>query len=571
MQKIWKIKEPDPRLQQELSRSLSTSTALAQLLINRGARDVKQAREFLSCDLARLDNPFLLKGMEKAVRRIKKAIAGREKIMVWGDYDIDGITSTALMISELKKMRAYASHYIPNRLEEGYGLNKTGAELAKKRKVTLIITVDCGIAAFGPISYLKEMGIDVIVCDHHQPKKKSLPAALAIINPLQEGCPYPYKYLCGVGLAFKLASALNDNQRDVFNRYADLIALGTVGDLVPLTGENRILAKHGLAAFAQTERLGLKALLEVCGLADRQINGGHIGYILGPRINASGRLGSPEDSLSLLLADTQKQAQELAQGLNRGNRLRQKIESQTLQEAIAQVESQINFKEHDVIVLAAPHWHQGVVGIVASRLAERYFRPAIMLSLDDNFGRGSGRSIGNFHLLEAIDRCKDLLEEYGGHRRACGLRLKKERFDQFFQTINRVAKEMLIPEDLIPSLEIDVEVPLADLNDRLINDLSSLAPFGIGNPLALFCSDGLKVRGRTSLIAGNHLKFWVTDGRLTCEAIGYNKAGKLPMFKGGENISLVYSPSINNWQGNLSIQLKIEDLKISSDSQLISI
>ncbi len=562
MQKVWKIKEPNQKLQKELSRALDISEILARVLVNRGITSAEEAEDFLDPSLAKLHDCFLLKGMKKAVSRIKKAIAGLEKIMVWGDYDIDGITSAALLISALKEMGAAVCHYLPNRLEEGYGLNKKGAKEAKKKGVSLLITVDCGICAYEEINYLKKMGVDTVVCDHHQPKGDLLPEAVAIINPLQKGCRYPYKHLAGVGLAAKLACALMDNQKGVLDRYLDIVALGTVGDVAPLTGENRVLVKHGLAALRQTKRLGLVALMEVSGLANREINARHIGYILGPRINASGRLGNPEDSLRLLLSEAPEDAYSLAQKLNRGNRLRQKIESQTLREAIEQVESRINFKEHNIIVLGAPHWHQGVVGIVASRLVERYLRPAIIMSLEDSFWRGSGRSIGNFHLLEALTKCKDLLEEYGGHRRACGIKLKKDRFEEFFRTINRVTHRMLLPEDLIPTLEIDGEIPLSNLDEDLISHLEAFSPFGAENPQPTICSCGLKVRTKSSTVAGNHIKFWVTDGRFTCEVIGYNKAGVFPALSAGQTIDLAYSPSVNNWQGNFSIQLKLEDLKI---------
>ncbi|MBU4140498.1 MAG: single-stranded-DNA-specific exonuclease RecJ [Candidatus Omnitrophica bacterium] len=566
MAKIWKIKQSNERLQKEISRALDISRVCAQVLINRGVTSAEEARSFLDCDLANLHDPFLLRGMKKAVQRIKKAILEGKRIMVWGDYDIDGITSVALLTSVLKEMGADVCHYLPNRLEEGYGLNEKGAREAAKTGVGLLITVDCGISAHKQIDYLKKMGIDTIVCDHHQPKGDALPQrAWAIINPLQKGCPYPYKHLAGVGLAAKVACALTDNQKDILDKHLDIVALGTVGDVVPLTGENRILVKCGLASIRQTKKLGLLALMEASGLANREINARHIGYILGPRINASGRLGSPEDSLRLLLAETELEAQNLAKKLNQGNRLRQRIESRTLQEAVEQVESRINFKEHNIIVLGAPHWHRGVIGIVASRLVERYLRPTIMMTLEDDFGRGSGRSIGNFHLLEALKRCKDLLEEYGGHRRACGLKLKKARFAEFFQAINRVAKGMLLPEDLVPTLEIDVEMPLSNLDADLIDELEALSPFGADNPQPVICSSGLKVRTKTSIVAGNHIKFWVTDGRLTCEVIGYNKAGAFPLLEAGQTVDLAYSPSINNWQGNFSIQLKLEDLKISSD------
>jgi len=537
----------------------------AQVLINRGVAGAKEARDFLDCRLNGLHDPFLLKGMKKAVRRIKKAIAREEKIMVWGDYDIDGITSVVLLTSVLKELGADVTHYLPNRLQEGYGLNKKGAKEAEQEGVGLLITVDCGSSAGQEIGYLKKLGIDTIVTDHHQPKEGPLPEAFAVINPLQKGCPYPYKYLAGAGIAFKLACALTDNQKDILDQHLDVVTLATVGDIVPLRGENRTLVKHGLAGFTQTKKLGLSALIEASGLSGREINARHIGYILGPRINASGRLGSPEDSLKLLLAQTELEAQHLAQKLSKGNRTRQRIEAQTLQEAVEQVERRINFKEHSIIVLAAPRWHQGVIGIVASRLAERYLRPTIVMSLEDGFGRGSGRSIGNFHLLEALEQCEGLLEEYGGHRRACGIKIKKTKFEEFFQAINQVAKRMLKPEDLISSLEIDAQVSLSDLSRELIAELETLAPFGAGNPEPIICSFGLEVKSKSFIVAGSHIKFWVTDGSRTCEAIGYNKAEAFGVLKPGERIDLAYSPSINNWQGNSSIQLKIEDLKVCSD------
>jgi single-stranded-DNA-specific exonuclease len=563
MKMIWKIKPENQKLRKRLSQSLGISEICAQLLVNRGIASVKQAQDFLGGGLRDLHDPWLLKGMKKAVARIKKAIAAGEKIMVWGDYDIDGITATAVLLSVLKEVGAEVLHYLPNRLEEGYGLNKNGARLAKKKGVSLLITVDCGISANKEIDYLNRLGIDTIITDHHQPKEGQLPKSFAIINPLQKGCTYPYKYLAGVGLAAKLAACVLGTQAELLDRHLDIIALGTVGDIVSLTGENRILVRAGLVALKQTKKLGLKALLQVAGLSNREINAGHIGYILGPRINASGRLGSPEDSLRLLLVETELEAQHLAQKLNKGNRTRQRIANQTLQEAVAQVESRINFKEHKVIVLGAANWHQGVIGIVASRLVERYLRPAIMLSLADGFGRGSGRSIGNFHLLQAVSRCKDLLEEYGGHKRACGLRLKKANLADFSRSINRVAEKMLVPEDLIPTLEIDMAVPLRNLNAEMLEQLDLLSPFGADNRRPLLVSSGLKVRQNAFLVGGNHLKFWVTDGELTCEAIGYSKADVFPQLSQGETVDLVYTPSLNSWQGNRSIQLRIEDLKVT--------
>lgn len=563
MQKNWKIKPVKLKLQKSLSQSLNISYILAQILINRGVTTAEQAKSFLGCELSSLHSPFLLKGIKSAVARIKKAISQDEKIMVWGDYDIDGITSVCLLSSVLKKMGADVSYYLPNRLEEGYGLNEQGAQQAKDQGVKVLITVDCGVTAHKEIDLLNDMGIDVIVTDHHQPRGDNLPSAFAIINPLQKDCKYPYKYLAGVGIAAKLASALVGSQDEILNQHLDLIALGTVGDIVSLTGENRILVKHGLVSLEESKKLGLRALINVVKLSNRTINAGHVGFILGPRINASGRLGSPEDSLKLFLAETELEAYSLAQKLNKSNRKRQKIEADTLREAIEEVESQINFKEHNIIVLARANWHQGVIGIVASRLVDKYLRPAIVLSTEDGFSRGSGRSIGNFHLLDAVKECKDLLEEYGGHRKACGIRLKQENFDHFFKKINTVVKERLLPEDLASTVEIDVDVALSDLDMSLVEQLDALSPFGADNSQPVLCSSKLKIKTRPTVVANKHIKFWVTDGKLTCEAIGFNQAKAFSELSVGDTITLAYVPSINTWQGNHSIQLKIEDLQAS--------
>lgn len=518
------------------------------------------------CERSALHDAFLLKGMASAVERIKKAIARGERIMVWGDYDVDGITSCALLTSVLRENQAKdVRHYLPNRLEEGYGLNAAGASRAKEDGVNLLITVDCGISAAKDISDLKKAGIDTIVTDHHHPADGSFPeSAWAVINPLQKDCAYPYKYLAGVGVAAKLAAALTGEPEHILNKYLDIITLGTVGDVVPLTGENRLLVKRGLKTFSATLNVGLRALMDVAGIGKKEITARHIGYALGPRINASGRLGAADDSYNLFFADCEDTAYTLAKKLDGKNRLRQRIEQEILQEAMAQVESRINFKEHSIIVLGAPHWHQGVMGIVAARIVERYFRPAIMFSLRELSWHGSGRSIGNFHLLEAVSRCKDILETYGGHRRACGIRLGKDKFSDFFEAINRVAREMLLPEDIIPVLEIDAQMPLAHLTMDFIKKLELLAPFGTDNPQPVLCSCGLTVKASASVISGRHVKFWVSDGRLTCEAIAFNKAGNIPCLNGGEIVDIVYTPSINTWQENVSIQLEVIDVKFSS-------
>ncbi len=418
MRKIWRIKDPDPAIQNELSSALKISKITAQLLANRGISDLREAGSFLQCSLTSCHDPFLLKDMDKAVYRIKQAVSGGEKILVYGDYDVDGMTGVAIIYSALKNLGANVSSYIPNRLEEGYGLNSGAVKRAERDGVNLLITVDCGISSFREIEYANSLRMDVIVTDHHEILESRVPAAYAVINPLQEDCKYPFKHLAGVGIAYKLAKALYENTPFFAEDFLDLVSLGTVADIVPLIGENRVLAKHGLGELNKRHRVGLRALMKVGGLEGKDISSGHIGFILGPRINAMGRIGSPQKALELLLSEDEDLALKLAKTLDTENRNRQKIEGKVLDEALSKVEREVNFKHHQVIVLASENWHAGVIGIVASRIADRFYRPTILISMDGKVGKGSGRSVENFHLFEYLLRCKDSLMGFGGHESA---------------------------------------------------------------------------------------------------------------------------------------------------------
>ncbi len=577
MQKNWYIPEPNIELQNKLKQDLDVSAITAQLLINRGISNSVEGKNFLTSTLDNLHSPYLLKDIEKAIKRISKAVKRGEKIMVWGDYDVDGISAVALLALGLSQSGANVTHYLPNRLREGYGLNKRGVHQAKKEGVSLLITVDCGISAIEEVGYLNELGIDVIIVDHHHPRG-SLPCAFAIINPLQKDCYYPYKHLSGVGLAFKLIQAFNSHQDgssptgDISTRglseqlqvFLDLVTLGTVCDVVPITGENRSLVKYGLKRLSPPERKGLSALVEVAGLIDREINTTHVGYILGPRMNASGRLGSPLDSLKLLLTSCPEEAARLSYTLNENNRQRQRLERDALCEALDRIEKEINFKYHRVIVLASRTWHPGVIGIVASRIAERFHRPTIIVALEKDLGRGSGRSIRNFHLFDALTQCEQYLQEYGGHSSACGITLRKQDIPKFTEVLNMIASEILKPEDLIPTLEIDSEIPLHCLSEGLIAEIEKLSPYGSANPRPLFCSRNLKLKSEPVVFGKNHLKMWVSDGRITCEAIGFRKGELYSLISQGESFDLAYHPSINNWQGMQTIQLEIEDLRTNN-------
>lgn len=563
MQKIWNIKTHDENLREKLRIGLNISPVLAQLLINRDLCDPQQAHHFLYGDINSCYDPFLLKGMDKAFYRIKKAIENKEKILIYGDYDVDGITAVALLKIVLKDLGIDAYTYIPNRLEEGYGLNRWAVKFAKDKEITLIITVDCGIGAIDEVAFANSFGIDVIITDHHEIKKDQMPPAFSIINPHQKGCGYPFKYLAGVGLAYKLACALMKKRYLSLEKHLDLVALGTVADIAPQKSENRVFTKHGIMQLNDTEKVGLKSLISVSGLEKRDISSSHIGYILGPRINAMGRIGSADIALRLLLTDNKVEADRLANIMNTENRNRQKIEAEILEEALSKVEREVNFKEHRLIVLSKAEWHPGVIGIVASRIQERYYRPTILISIKNNIGKGSGRSIDKFNLFEALMHSKDSLIDFGGHESACGLSIHKKNIEKFKNKINIYAKDNILDEDLFPTIDIDIDMPLSALNAGLINELDILKPYGPENPRPVFLSSGIVLREEPRLMRRNGFKMWLTHQGITCEAVSFRR-GSVNLPKSGERIDIAYTPSINKWQGIESIQLDLCDIRVNS-------
>ncbi|NQT89646.1 MAG: single-stranded-DNA-specific exonuclease RecJ [Candidatus Omnitrophica bacterium] len=562
MRKIWKAKEKDPSAQKRLSETLLISPIVAQLLINRNIETPEKAEDFLRPSLLNLHDALLMKDMARAAARIKKAIHKKERIMIYGDYDVDGISATALLSLIFKGMGSDVKHYIPNRLEEGYGLNKKAIVKIHKSKIDLLITVDCGITACDEVKELNRLGIETIITDHHNPRQ-DLPEAYAIINPLQKGCDYPDKSLSGVGVAFKLASALLGRDNNSLYEHLDLVCLGTVADVVPLIGENRILVKSGLDQLTHTKKKGLKALIEKAYLKSKDITSHYVGFMLGPRINAMGRLGSPELSLQLLLTDNDDEARELARTLDRENRNRQKMEEAVLKQALAKVEREMDFKENLVIVLEDEEWHHGVIGIVASRLVDRFYRPTIMMSTTGNETKGSARSIKNFHLFEALSECSNLLKTYGGHKYAAGLSMSRNRLLDFKKRINTLARERILPTDLIPVVNIDVEMPLSSLSKKLLLELDELSPFGLGNPKPVFSSCGLSIRSLPKLLRRDGIKMWVTDGKKTAEAIGFKMADALPSDPLGQKVDIAYACNLNTYKGITSIQLQLKDLRLS--------
>lgn len=566
--KKWNIKESDVACRKGLVEALGVSPIVAQLLVNRGLATVDQAGTFLKGDISELYNPFLMGGMYEAVSRMKKAIASKERILIHGDYDVDGVTSVALLVFTLRSLGMNPHYYIPNRVAQGYGLSEGGVQEAIDTGATLLITVDCGITSYEEVRILKEHGVDVIITDHHE-VPKVLPPAYAIVNPHQETCAYPDKDLSGVSIVFKLCEALcNEFDSKEVWRHLDLVSLGTVSDVAPLIGENRILVKEGLKQLKDgSANKGVKALIEASGLKKRELGSFEIGFILGPRINASGRIGSADQAVELLLTDDEGEAALLAKRLNEANRERQRIEGATLKEAMSKVDREINFKDHKVIVLHGEDWHTGVIGIVASRISDKFYRPTILISTRHGVGRGSGRSIENFHLFEALMGCSDILKEYGGHKYACGLTILEKNLTEFKKTINEIANNVLTPEDLVPGLDIDMEIELSSLDNKIVEEIAVLEPFGASNPQPVFCSRNLQLSRPPRIIKNNHLKLWVTDGKRNFEAIGFGLAKDSDIeisLKRLPEIDLAYTVSFNTWQGLNTIQLKIKDLHPSN-------
>lgn len=558
MQRIWSLPQPSGRTGQ-LVDALGLSSAVAEILIQRGIDQVEEAVEFLRPSRLSLVSPFRFQHMERAIKRLQQAYTFQEKILVYGDYDVDGVTSVTLLYRVLTDLGFQAVVYIPHRLEEGYGLNCDAIKKAHTAGVKVIITVDCGITAVEEVAYAQGLGIDTIITDHHEPLQV-LPQALAIIDPKADES-YPFRELAGVGVAFKVAQALfahfrhNDLPWQAEEELLDLVALGTIADVVPLIGENRILVKAGLKQMEQTVHTGLRALLEVTGLSGKEVRAGQVAYILAPRINAVGRMASPRAGLELLLTGNAEKAADLARRLNQENQVRQDTEKQILAEAIAQLEKEPLPR---VIVLSSPHWHHGVIGIVASRLVERYYRPVFLISEDGEEGKGSARGIPGYHVLEQLTRQKQYLLKFGGHRQAAGFSLMKEQISGFRNALNQAAEEF--PDSLYrPSLRIDSQVSLNELEESLVTELEQMAPFGFGNPGPALAAFDVPLASVSSMGRENqHLKFRL-GSQGEWEGIYYRQGSRLASFQGLSHLDVAFSLELNEFRGERKIQLVIEE------------
>ncbi|GAW66085.1 single-stranded DNA exonuclease [Geoanaerobacter pelophilus] len=558
--KIWRPREADPGAVEALTRS-GFPTLLARLLANRGIDGENGAKAYLSPVLSGLENPMLMKGMAEAVERLAKARLQGERVCVHGDYDVDGVTACALLISFFRAVGIDCFHYIPKRLTEGYGLSPQGVAAAGQGGATVIVTVDCGITSVEEGELCRESGIDLIVTDHHAPGER-LPDALAVINPLQPGCPFPFKSLAGVGVAFHLLIALRARLRadgcftegePDLKQYLDLVALGTVADVVPLLGANRILVSYGLKQLTAGSRIGIAALKEVSGVTG-EVGCGAVGFRLAPRINAAGRLEDAALGLELLLTGDPSRAKEIASLLDDSNAERQTLERATLEEARAMLE-QGACRGRNSIVLGSELWHPGVIGIVASRIVELFHRPVILFAFEGGTGRGSGRSISRFHLLDAIKSCGKHLLRFGGHSHAAGLSIAQEELESFRSSFEEAA-QALDAEALTPVLPYDLELPPGAVDEALVSELERMKPYGMGNPEPLFLIRGARVED-CRVLKGGHLKLKVVHGGRALDAIAFGLADK----GGAERVDLVFSPGINVWNGKRSLQLTVKDLR----------
>ncbi|MDD5128269.1 MAG: single-stranded-DNA-specific exonuclease RecJ [Candidatus Omnitrophica bacterium] len=555
--KVLSLATPHIHLQNQLSKELGISKILAQILLNRKVKSVAEGEKFLKAGMDDLFSPQLFSDMPKAVSLIKKARENKEKVMVFGDYDVDGITSTVLVKNTLTALGLDVLHHIPHRITEGYGLNKEIITFAKENKVKLMVTADCGTANHREIEGLRQANIDVIITDHHEPQEAGLPAASSLINPKIRNSGYPFRDLAGVGVAYKFCQAISGS---LLNADLDLVTLGTIADSVPLNGENRIIAREGLLHLPDTKREGLRAIIDNAGIKNKKFNSTYVSFIIAPRLNASGRMASAELSLRLLMSQSYAEAQNLARELEQFNRQRQKVEAKILEEAEEMINQQVNFKEQKVIVIAKEDWHQGVLGIVASKLADRFYRPAIVISLNDNLCKGSARSIKNFHLFDALVDCKKLLDSFGGHAHAAGILITRDNIDEFRKSINRLAHDRLNLEDLLPSIDVDAELLFSDLNKSMVRELESLEPFGMANPEPLFYTRSLKLKGQVQSLSRETLKFWATDGITTCQVIGFGMAGLLNSLMQAGSFDLIYTPKIDSWRQDESLILEAKDI-----------
>ena len=580
MDKRWVVKpQGDPDQVRELSQVLAIDQYLANLLIQRGVTTLNEAKTFFRPSLSELFDPFLMKDMDKAIARITRAIANKEHILVYGDYDVDGTSAVALVYTFLQSFHNEIDFYIPDRYDEGYGISFKGIDFAAQTSVKLIIALDCGIKAVEKIAYANSRSIDFIICDHHRPGAE-LPAAAAILDPKQPDCLYPYKELSGCGIGFKLIQAyaqVNNIPFDNLIQYLDLVVISIASDIVDITGENRILAHFGLKLINAHPRPGLEALLRYSAMMknddglggcvfSRELTITDLVFMIGPRINAAGRIESGKNSVRLLITKNLEEAKRVAEQINAHNTERKTLDSQATQQATGMIAGNEKLRSARSTVIYHPDWHKGVIGIVASRLTESYYRPTIVLTLSNGLITGSARSVKDFDIYEAVDACSDLLEHFGGHKFAAGLSLKPENLDTFCERFEATVQERLQGIELVPEVDIDENLPLNAINSRFYNVLKQFAPFGPGNMAPLFMTRGVMDAGGSRIVGKNHLKLSVVHPEIAggpFSAIAFQQGEQFGLIEKQIPFNICYHVEENEWNGSVNLQLNIKDIKFS--------
>lgn len=550
-----------------LCNEINVSQPVASILLQRGIQRFEDARAFFSPDLSELHDPFLMKDMRLALNRLLQAMQNKEKILIYGDYDVDGTTAVSLVYGFLRQFYPHVDYYIPDRYSEGYGLSAKGVDYAQKTGTTLLVTLDCGIKAIDKVAYGNQLGIDFIICDHHTPGSE-LPPAVAVLDPKQADCPYPCKELTGCGIGFKLMQALcihNNIPYDTIFQYLDLAGISIACDIVPVTGENRVLLKYGLELINTSPRPGIKAMLEIAGIKST-LNTGHLVFGIGPRINAAGRIAHANHAVLLLLAKTEEEALEAAKNVDAKNTIRKDYDSSITEEALEMIRQQ-GIESRKSTVLYKTDWHKGVIGIVASRCIEHFYRPTIILTESGGMATGSARSVAGFNIYKAIEACSDLLERFGGHKYAAGLTLKAKNLAAFTEKFENEVAARITPEQLVPTQKVDFMLELRQITENFFKVLERMAPFGPGNMRPVFASEVVADEARCRVLKEKHLKMLVREanGKTSFDAIGFNMAHLLEKIIPGQPFYICYNIEENHYMGRTSLQLQLRDIKSADE------
>lgn len=562
--KRWTLKPADEEVTKHIQEALNIHPALCRMLAQRGVSDFDTAKTFFRPELSHLHDPFLMKDMQQAVQRITDAIEWHERILVYGDYDVDGTTSVSVVYSFLRSQyEGDLGYYIPHRYREGYGVSKEGIDYAKEHGYTLMITLDCGIKSYDLIKYAQSLGIDVIVCDHHTPDKQ-IPPAVAILNPKQEDCNYPYKELSGCGIGFKLITALATKwglPEDSYLQYLDLVATSIAADIVPIDGENRVLAFYGLKKVNEDPSLGIKTLMELAEVK-KKMTISDLVFVIGPRVNAAGRMDDAKKAVELFTETDPQKTYEHAEALKSDNEDRREVDKSTTEEALALIQGDSKQSQKRSTVLYQEHWHKGVVGIVASRLIDHFYRPTIVLTKSNDKVSGSARSVTGFNIYDAIHECRDLLENYGGHFYAAGMTMDPNNVDAFINRFEEVVSDSITPDLLVPEIEIDAELKLTDITQSFYNILKQYAPFGPANMRPVFMTRHvLDYKGYSKVVKDMHIKFCVHQhGGFVMDGIGFGMVDKFDVVNSGP-FDIVYTIHENDYRGNVNLQMRVIDIR----------